>query len=134
MAKKKAGSDGFSMAQAIRTELEANSALTMADCREAILAKNPGIEFKQTSFGVAFSNARKKLGLKPLRGGGKKVRRAKPSAAAASRPAAAVSKPAASGKSVSFEHLQAARKCVAEIGDAENAIAAIQQLQTLQLG
>lgn len=126
MAKKKAARDGFNMAQAIRDELTANNSLTLKECLAAVQAKYPDQPINPNSFGVAFSNQRAKLGLKSRRGRRKMVRRRKPGPGRP--PLAAVSRP------VNLEHLQAARKFVAEIGDADTAIAAVRQLATLQIG
>lgn len=126
MAKKKAGRGDFNMSQAIRDELQANSEISLKDCLAAIQAKHPGLDVNSNSFGVAFSNQRAKLGLKKRRGG-KTVRRRKPGAGAAAAPSQ-VARP------VNLDVLQAARRYVAAVGDAETAIAAVRQLQTLQIG
>jgi hypothetical protein len=125
MAKKKASRDGFNMAQAIRDELTANNSLTLKECLAAVQTKYPDQVINPNSFGVAFSNQRAKLGLKPRRGRRKMVRRRKPGPGRP--PVAAVARP------VNLEHLQAARKFVSEIGNAETAIAAVRQLATLQI-
>ncbi|MCA9053405.1 MAG: hypothetical protein KDA75_06185, partial [Planctomycetaceae bacterium] len=77
MAKRKASREGFNMSRAIREYLEANPDSSLRECREAIQAANPREAINQNSFGVAFSNQRQKLGLKPRRRG-KTVRRRKP--------------------------------------------------------
>lgn len=126
MAKKKAGRGDFNMSQAIRDELQANPEISLKDCLAAIQSKHPGLSVNPNSFGVAFSNQRAKLGLKKRRGG-KTVRRRKPGAV---RTAVATQ----AAKPVNLDVLQAARRYVAVVGDAETAIAAVRQLQTLQIG
>lgn len=126
MAKKKAARGEFNMAQAIRDELSANKDLSLRECKEAVQAKYPGQSLNPNSFGVAFSNQRAKLGLKPRRGGRKTVRRRKPG-----RGRAAAAAPTT--RSINLEHLQAAKRFVAEVGSSEAAIAAVKQLATLQI-
>ena len=128
MAKKKPGRGDFNMAEAIRNELRADPDVSLADCRAAVSAKYPSQTINPTSFGVAYSNQRKNLGLKPRRGRRKTVRRAKPAVGATGF------KAATAVRVMSLEHLQAARRCVTEIGDADTAIAAIKQLANLQFG
>jgi hypothetical protein len=115
------------MAAAIRSVLESNPEISLRDCREEVKRQHPDREIKDTSFGVAFSNQRAKLGLAPRRGGRKSVRRRKPG----TLPAAAGVRP--TGVGLNLDVLQAARKYVAAVGDSEQAISAIRQLQTLQL-
>ena len=121
MAKRKASRSGFNMSEAIREHLKANPKSSLKECREAVQAAHPKEKINPNSFGVAYSSQRKKLGLKPRRGGKKTVRRRKPG------------RPAASAASVSIEHLQAARKYMAEVGDAETAVAAVRALAQLQI-
>lgn len=122
MAKRKASRGEFNMSQAIRDQLTANPKLSLRECREAVEAANPSVKINVNSFGVAFSNQRAKLGIKSKRGR-KRVRVMKPAAAAA-----------AASKPVKMEHLQAARKFVAEIGNADVAVAAVKALAQLQIG
>lgn len=123
MAKRRAGRDGFNMAEAIRVELGKNSELSQKECLAAVEASNPGQKLNKQSFGVAFSNQRRKLGLKPRRRG-RTVRRRMPG-----RPAAA-----ATTGGLNMGLLQAARKFVAEAGgDADTAVAAVRALALLQI-
>lgn len=125
MAKRKAGRGGFNMAEAIRDELKKNPDLSLKECLAAVQAVHPGFAPKSTSFGVAFSNQRRKLGLKPRRRG-KTVRRRMPGAA----PKAA----ATTSGGLNMELLQAARKFVAVAGgDADTAVAAVRALALLQI-
>lgn len=126
MAKRKASRGEFNMSQAIREQLSANRKLSLRECREAVEAAHPGVAINQNSFGVAFSNQRRKLGIKPGRRG-RRVRVMKPGAAGAGAARGA-------GKPVKMEHLQAARKYMAEVGNAETAIAAVRALAQLQIG
>ncbi len=128
MAKRKAGRGDFNMAEAIRSQLTANPELSLKECQEAVASANPGVEINNNSFGVAFSNQRRKLGLKPRRRG-RVVRRRKPADNAA--PARSTASSAATG-SLNMELLQAARKYVAVAGDADTAVAAVRALALLQ--
>jgi hypothetical protein len=124
MAKKKASRGEFNMSAAIRSELESNPNISLRECLAAVQSKYPNQQINENSFGVAFSNQRIRLGLSRRRGGRKSVRRRKPGAVAASRSA---------GTALDLDVLQAARKYVAAVGDSDKAIAAIRQLQTLQI-
>jgi hypothetical protein len=119
MAKRKASRGEFNMSAAIRDQLTANPKLSLRECREAIAAANPSVSINVNSFGVAFSNQRRKLGIKSRRGR-KRVRVMKPGAAHAAKP-------------IRIEHLQAARKYMSEVGDAETAVAAVRALAQLQV-
>ncbi|MEZ6065388.1 MAG: hypothetical protein R3B90_06685 [Planctomycetaceae bacterium] len=132
MAKKRASSDGFNMAGAIREALEKLGDVSQAECLEAVQAANPGVDINKQSFGVAFSNQRRKLGMKPRRGGRKSVKRRKPGARPVGRPAGTTSRSTGS-VTLNMEALQAARKFVAEVGGVDVAMEAVKQLLTLQI-
>lgn len=125
MAKRKASRGDFNMAQAIRDQLNANRGLSLKECLAAVQGAHPTADINVQSFGVAFSNQRRKLGIKGKRRG-RKVRVMKPGAAGG--------RAAAGAKPVKIEHLQAARKFMAEVGDAEVAVAAVRALAQLQIG
>jgi hypothetical protein len=127
MAKRRAGRGGFNMAEAIREQLKANPDASLKECLAAVEAAHPEVKVNANSFGVAFSNQRRKLGLKPRRRG-RVVRRRKPGMAAGPVRAVAVS----SG-GLNMELLQAARKFVAVAGDADTAVAAVRALALLQI-
>jgi hypothetical protein len=91
---------------------------------DLVKQKYPEQSINENSFGVAFSNARRKLGIKGRRGR-RMVRRRKPGAARTV---------AAAGAAVNMELLQAARKYLAVAGNADAAVTAIKQLQQLQIG
>ena len=120
MAKKK--KSGFNMAAEIRALLEADNNLSGKDVEAALKKKFPRERINSNSCGVAFSNQRKKLGLS--RGGKKSVRKKRPGRTAAARPAV----------SVDLSALQAAKHLLAACnGDDQMALAAIRQLNSLQL-
>jgi hypothetical protein len=123
MAKKRSAS-GLNMAAEIRSLLEANRALTGKQVYEALKKKFPRQDINESSCGVAFSGARKKLGISPNRRG-KKRKTAKTTVVKM--------KPAATALTVDLAALQAAAKFVSEVGDAEKAIASIRQLRSLQI-
>lgn len=122
MAKKKA-SGNFVMSKAILELLQEDANLSGKEVCEELKKRYPGEKINENSALVAFSNARQKLGLRKTRG--KSVRRAKPTRS--------VGRPPKASGSVDLSALQAARKFVAEVGDADKAIAAVRELSTLQL-
>ncbi len=118
MAKKKAGK---SLSQSIRDHLNANPSATPNEI-VAALAKT-GIK---VSVGLAGNvkytsgpGAKKKTAKKKRATGGKKV---------------TVTRKLPSAQTVDISALQAAAKFVAAIGDADTAIAAVKQVQSLQIG
>ena len=123
MAKKKASRAGFNMSAEIRALLKEDSNLAGKDVVAALAAKFPGEKINENSCHVAFSNARKALGLRKK--GRKSVRRKKPVEGRVR--AVPVVKP------VDMDTLKAARKYVSEVGDAQKAVAAIHQLTSLQI-
>ena len=118
MAKKKSARSEFNLSAEVRAILSDNRQLTGKECLGALKKKFPKQAVNENSFGVAYSTGRKKLGISKKR----KVRRRKPGARHTS------------AGTVDMTALQAARKFLAEVGDADTAIAAIKQLQTLQIG
>lgn len=121
MAKKKAR-DGINVSAAIRDVLAENRGLSGREVLVLVKQKHPDQQINEKSFGVAFSNARRKLGIKSRRGR-RVIRRRKPGAV---RQAAA--------PAINFELLQAARRYLSVAGNADAAVAAIKQLQALQIG
>ena len=114
MAKKKSG---FNMAQAIRAILEADNALSSKQVLAALKKKFPRQKINESSCGVAFSGARKKLGIGGTR---KMVRRRKPVARSSSP--------------VDFDVLRAAKQYLAACGgDSDTAITAVKQIRSLQI-
>ena len=128
MAKKKAAQVDFNMSAEIRDMLEADSGLSGRQVLEALQAKYPGQEINANSCNVAFSNARRKLG---IRRSGKKsvVRRPRPAAVAAR-----TTTRAAAPDSVSLEALKAACELVAKAGGTDAAIGIVRSLAALKLG
>jgi hypothetical protein len=123
MAKKRSAS-GLNMAAEIRSLLESNRALTGKEVYEALKKKFPRQGINESSCGVAFSGARKKLGISQKRRGKKRT---------TAKTTVVKMKPAASALKVDLNALQAAAKFVSEVGDADKAIAAIRQLRSLQI-
>ena len=122
MPKKSTAAD-FNMSEAIRDVLTENPKSSSNEVSEAILVKHPTAKINKNSFSVAFYNGRKKLGISSSgrRGKGKKTtvvtQKAKP----------------ASGSSVDMATLQTAARFLSDVGSAEVALAAIKQVQALQL-
>lgn len=130
MAKKKPARADFNMSAEIRDMLEADSSLSGRQVLEALQAKFPDQEINANSCNVAFSNARRKLG---IRRSGKKavVRRPRPAAVAARSTGRAA---AAAPASVSLDALKAACELVAKAGGTEAAIGIVRSLAALKLG
>jgi hypothetical protein len=123
MAKKKS-SDGVNMAEEIRAVLMENPKFSGREVIEALTAKHPGLKINKASAGVAFSNARKKLGIvkgAKKKGGGARVVRKRVPTTTTSRPA------------MDMATLQAAAKFVSQVGSAETAIEAVRQVVALQI-
>ena len=115
MAKKK---PAFNMAEEIRLLLKADRTLTGRQVADALKKKFPKARINSNSCGVAYSGARKQLGLRSKKKVGRKKR---PAAKAASAP-------------VRLDTLRAAKQFLASCGgDTEVAVAAIRQLSSLQI-
>ena len=115
MAKKKATRGDFVMSAEIRNILRDNPNLKGREVVEMLQKKFPGQKINENSANVAFSNARKDLGITP---GGKPTR-----------------KTGRGGKQQDdFSVLQAARSFVeATGGDTQAAIDAVKKLEKLQV-
>ena len=123
MAKKKSAS-GFNMAAEIRSLLRQNRSLSGSEVYNALKKKFPKQKINESSCGVAFSGARKTLGISQRKAGKKRK---------AAKKTVRRMKPAAAAQTVDLTTLQAAAKFVLEVGDAEKGIAAIRQLRSLQI-
>ncbi|WP_437201627.1 hypothetical protein [Planctomicrobium sp. SH664] len=124
MAKKKAVRGEFNMSAEIRALLKETPSMSSRDVFEELQKRFPGQTINRNSCNVAFSHARRKMGLRPGRSRSVKVRRPGAKAVAAPR----------GGEAVDFTLLKAARKFMAEAGSAQAAINALQQLEALQIG
>lgn len=109
---------GFNMAEEVRNLLKKNPKLTGPEVFAALKKKFPRQKINENSCGVAFSGARKKLGIKS----GRRRKKGAKRTVVKRRPAA-----------VKVDDLQAAAKFLSEVGDADKAIAAIKQVQALQV-
>ena len=118
MAKKQPESE-FNMSEAIRDVLKESPNLGSKEAAEAIQVKYPSAKINKNSFSVAFYTCRKKLGIKSS-GRGKRIAKRK-SVSSASRP------------SVDMAILQSTAKFLSEVGGADAAIAAIRQVQAVQV-
>ncbi len=125
MAKKKSGR-GFTMAAEMRNILEEQPGLSGREATEALKKKFPGQSINEGSASVAFSEARKKLGI--TKGRKKVVRKKRPSS---TRTKAA--SPAQSG-SVTFDQIEAAQKFSRSVGGTQQALEAIKAWQKLESG
>jgi hypothetical protein len=121
MAKKKAaGRNDFVMLAEVREILKQNPNFTGKQTLEALKERFPQQTIKENSAGVAYSKVRRELGMTNNR----KVRRPKPKSRAAQT---------RQESPVTIDALQAARRYLLEVGDASTAIAAVRQVQALQL-
>lgn len=121
MAKKKrTRKGGFNMSAAVRDLLTQDPTLSGKQVQEALKKKFPGQKINPNSCGVAFSMARKKLGIRKKT---KSVRKRRPSAGRSVKASA-----------IDMSALQAARKYVSEVGDVDAALDAVRKLKTLQIG
>ena len=120
MAKKAASSD-FNMSEVIRELLIENPNLTSQGMTDAVMAKYPGAKINKNSFSVAFYTARKKMGI-GQKGKSKKV-------------GDRISKPQANHRParVNADTMHSAVKFLREVGNIDDALAAIKQVQAVQL-
>jgi hypothetical protein len=109
------------MSAAVRDVLQENPNLTGKEVEAEVKKKHPGQKINSSSLTVAFSNARRDLGI--TKGKKRTVKRRKPSARGPKTNAV-----------VDMAALQAARKYVSEVGDVDAALDAVRQLKTLQIG
>ena len=121
MAKKKASRGEFNMSAEIRSLLQGNANLSSREVYEQLQQKFPNNKVNRNSCNVAFSQARRKLGIRP--GARRQVRRRRPGMRAMKQ-----------GNAVNLTLLKAARKFMGEAGSSQAAISAIQQLESLQIG
>lgn len=121
MAKKKSRKGGFNMSAAVRDVLRENPKLSGKEVEAEVKQRHPGQKINSSSLNVAFSNARKQLGI--VKGKKRSVKRRKPSAGGTR-----------TTSTIDMGALQAARKYVSEVGDVDAALEAVRQLKTLQIG
>ncbi len=119
MAKKKASGD-FNMSAEIRNLLRTNWTMTGSEVYNALVEKFPEQIINKNSCLVAVyknKNRTKKAGKKK----------------SVARKTVKKKRPSAAGTAVDLNALQAAAKFVAQIGDSDKAIAAIKQLESVQI-
>ena len=122
MAKKKAAAPEFKMSELVRSILTENPKANTKEVKEAVLAKHPTVKINDNSFAVAYYNAKKKL----FGPAGPKAKSSK------TNPVTKKTKSVAP-PSVDLATLQAAAKFLGEVGNADVALAAIKQVQGLQV-
>lgn len=132
MAKKKSARGGFNMSAEIRSILSANTGMSGREVYEAMVAKFPNANINEGSCNVAFSNARRKLGL-GKGGRGKVVRVKRPVATQGAKASAKTVAAAAAGAKGSFslDAIRAACDLIAKTGGTEAAIGLLKSLQPL---
>ncbi len=119
MAKKQPDSE-FNMSEAIRDILKESPNLSSKEAIEAIQAKYPSAKINKNSFSVAFYTGRKKLGINSTSGRGRRISKRK-------------SQSTSAHPSVNMAVLQTTAKFLSEVGGAEAALAAIRQVQAVQV-
>ena len=130
MAKKKAaGGLSFNMAEEIRKLLNEDRKLSGPDVYAALTRKFPNDKINESSCSVAFSKARRKLGIK----GGTK-RRKKAGAGTATRTVRRPTPAAVSRGQMDLAAIEQAQKFVTACGGITKARAVIDRLESLQLG
>ena len=112
------GEDAGTTVEAREFLLKENRKLTGSEGYATLTEKFPGEKINKNSFGVAFYSARKKLGIKS----GRRRKSGAKQTVIKKRPA-----------SVKIENLKAAANFLGEFGNADDAIAAIKQLSSLQI-
>ncbi len=117
MAKKKANND-FNMSAEIRNLLRANRTIMDREVYDTLVKNFPNQNINKNSCSVAFYKNRTKKAGKKKSVARKVVKKKRPSAAVTA---------------VDLNALQAAAKFVAQIGDSDKAIAAIKQLESVQI-
>ena len=122
MAKKKTNND-FNMSDEIRKLLRSKRTLMGREVYDTLVKNFPNQKINKNSCLVAFSKSRMQMGLT------KKVVKKK----SVAKKTVKRQKPTATVTAVDLNALQAAAKFVAQIGSAEKAIAAIKQLQSVQI-
>ncbi len=124
MAKKRAARGDMNMSAEILDYLRVNPDATGRDCLEMLQKKYPTATINEASCSVAFSNMRRKLG---LRKSGRKtvVRKRRPSAVVST------ARSKASG-GFSLDALQTACDLIAKAGSADSAIQILQSLKGLK--
>ena len=123
MAKKMA-SGGFNMSAEIRKLLRAKRTMMGREVYNALVENFPKQKINENSCLVAFSKSRLQMGMTKKRAKKKSV----------TRKVVKIRKPSAAATAVDLNALQAAAKFVAQIGSADKGIAAIRQLQSVQIG
>jgi hypothetical protein len=119
MAKKKMAS-GFNMSEQARKLVGAKNTITGKEVYETLVKRFPKRTINEGSCLVAFSAARNQLGLsKKVKKKGKKQ--------------VVMKKMPSTVTTVDLVALQAAAKYVAQVGDADTAIAAIKHIQSVQI-
>ena len=122
MAKKKVKSD-FNMSDEIRKLLRSKRTLMGREVYDTLVKNFPNQKINKNSCLVAFSKSRMQMGLT------KKVSKKK----SVAKKTVKKKRPSAAVTAVDLNALQAAAKFVAQIGDSDKAIAAIKQLESVQI-
>ena len=122
MAEKKVISD-FNMAAEIRKLLRGKRSMMGREVYDALVENFPNQNINKDSCLVAFSKNRVQMGL------AKKVVKKK----SVAKKVVKKNRPSAAVTAVNLTSLQAAAKFVAQIGDSDKAIAAIKQLESVQI-
>ena len=127
MAKKKASQGAFVMSAEMRKVVSENPEIKGKDAIALLKKRFPGEKINENSANVAFSNARKAIGVSG------KTSAPAASSAPTRRPAPAKTQ-APKAQTGNFNVLEAAKELVEAAGDSQTAIEALKQLDKLQVG
>lgn len=134
MAKKKASDEGFVMSRAVAAIIKDAPTLKGKEVVEQLKAQYPSEDINEKSALVAFSIARKNLGLgksaKKKKAKARTVAKRAPKATAAPAKSA---KPTASSSAAGLDGLKAARAYVQQVGTTAAAKSLLAELEGLQL-
>ena len=131
MAKKRSRGGDFNMSEELRKIIRENRRITFLEAHALLQQKFPGENINENSASVAFYNARRKVGVKqPV---GKKATTKKRSTGRKKGTKRTVRRKRPTAQTLDISTLQAAAKFVSDVGDAEKAMAAIKQVQSLQI-
>lgn len=127
MAKKGGANNDINMAEEIRSLLAENRQMTGREVINALKEKFPKLSINENSCSVAYTAARKKLGIAS-------VRRKRPTAKARKRPAGSTKSAAVSAPVAGMDMLQAAKELLQYCqGDSTLAAAALKHVAALQM-
>ena len=131
MAKKRTRGGDFNMSEQLRKIIRENRRITFPEAHEPLQKQCPGENINENSASVVFYNARRQVGVKKRVG--KKATTKKQATGRKKGTKQTVRRRRPSAQTVDISALQAAAKFLAVVGDTETAMAALKQVQSLQI-